>query len=43
MTDNLFRCLCDPEKVYKNRKAFEKHMHNKHFVESLELISGSQD
>ena len=38
MTDNLFRCMCNPEKVYKNRKAYNKHMHNKHYVESVYLI-----
>lgn len=39
MTDNLYKCLCNPEKTYKNRKAFEKHMRLVHFQESIDLMN----
>lgn len=39
MSDNLFRCLCDPTKIYKNRKSFEKHMKEFHLQESISILS----
>ena len=30
MNNNIYKCLCDPSKTYKNRKAYEKHMNTVH-------------
>ena len=39
MTDNIYRCLCNPAIPYKNRKSFEKHMRLVHFQESIDLMN----